>query len=262
MLELYHWEPNGSWLKPLIALYEKELPFRSRYVDVLALEQYQPGFLQAARETQIPLEGEGPVLIDQGRQITESLFITEYLEDAYPARPLRPPEPLLQARILASGRFINEVLMPAVSTLGCRAYLVPALQGGARTALATHLERMPVAYIREGWRSALNNDYPAELLEDSRRKITLAVTRLEEALGGGPWLVGASFTLADVDAFAICNSLPGLTPDLVNAAATPRLWHWLKRIRSRPAVGRALACGRGGHPEQAFAPGPEHSRWG
>jgi GST-like protein len=262
MLELYHWEPNGSWLKPLIALHEKGLEFRSRYVDVLSLEQHRPGFLAPARETLLPLEGEGPILVHDDRQISESLFIMEYLEDAFAQRSLRPAEPILQARILAWGRFINEVFMPAVSTLGCQAYLAPQLKAQASPALAQLVAQIPSNYLREGWQSALANFYPQELIEDSRRKVALGVRRLEQTLANTPWLVGASYTLADIDAFSICHSLPTLTPDLVSASVTPQLLQWLTRIRERPAVRLALATSRTGHPEQAFAPGPEHSRWG
>jgi glutathione S-transferase len=123
-------------------LHEKQLEFRSHYVDVLSLVQHRPDFLQAARETRLPLEGEGPILVHDGRQITESLFILEYLEDAFPQRSLRPAEPILQARILAWARFINEVFMPAVSTLGCRAYLAPQLKGQAA---ALGVRRWPAA---------------------------------------------------------------------------------------------------------------------
>jgi hypothetical protein len=42
----------------------------------------------------------------------------------------------------------------------------------------------------------------------------------------------------------------------------PRLIDWLNRIRNRPAGRTALGSGRTGKPEHAFAPGPEHSRWG
>ena len=262
MLELYHWEPNGSWLKPLMVLHEKNLAFRSRYVDVLSFEQYRTGFFEAARETQVPLEGEGPVLIHDGKQITESLFITEYLEDAFPDTPLRPAAPILHAGILAWGRFINEVLMPAASTLGCRAYLAPLLQGRDPAALAAVLDRIAPNYLREAWRSAFSNDYPEDLIEESKRKVALAARRVEDTLVRAQWLVGSAYTLADIDAFSICNSLPSLTPELVNASATPRLLQWLARIRERPAVHAALALSRTGKPDQAFAPGPEHSRWG
>src|SRR6185437_4082408 len=161
MLELYHWEPNGSYLKPLIALHEKGLPFASRYVDVLAFEQYQPGFLAGSRETGLNPEGEGPVLVHDGRQITESLFMIEYLEDAFPEKPLRPSDALSQARI-------------------------------------------PMKHLQEGWRLALTDGYCADLLQDSERKVKLSVQRIEDALAQSAWLVGSFYSLADIDAFAIC----------------------------------------------------------
>jgi glutathione S-transferase len=61
MLELYHWEPNGSALKTLVCLHEKQLDFVSHYVDLLAFEHYRPAFL--ARN---PL-GQVPVLVHDGK---------------------------------------------------------------------------------------------------------------------------------------------------------------------------------------------------
>ena len=262
MLELFHWEPNGSWLKPLIVLHEKGLPFRSRYVDVLAVEHLQPGFLSPSRETQLNPEGEGPVLLHDGRQITESLFMIEYLEDAFPEKSLRPAGPLGHAQILAWARFINEVFMPAVNTLGCHTYLAPQFKGRSTTSLEASLARIPMKFLQDGWKLALTDGYSAELIEDSRRKVGLGVQRFEDTLSRSEWLVGSAYSLADVDAFAICNCLTTLAPGIVNDATTPRLIAWLKRIRARPAVGAALGASRTGKPEQAFVPGPEHSRWG
>ena len=261
MLELVHWEPNGSWLKPLIALHEKGLDFRSRFIDVLSLEHYRPGLLQPSRETRLNLEGEGPILFHDGCQITESHFITEYLEEAFPENPLRPAEPIEQARILASARFINEVFMPAVNTLGCHVYLAPRLKG-RDAVLEPLVAQIPMQYLQEGWRRALTDSYSDELIEDSQRKVALGVRRFEEALSLSRWLMGSAYSLADIDAFAICNSLPGLTPALVNESTAPHVMEWLKRMRVRPAVRAALSVSRTGEPEKAFAPGPEHSRWG
>ncbi len=253
MLELYHWEPNGSALKALIALNEKALPFQSRYVDVPAL------FPGASRETQLNLEGEGPILVHDRKQITDSLFLIEYLEDAFPEKPLRPTDALGHSRILAWARFINEVFMPGASTLGCHKYLAPTLKGRD---LEPILARIPMKFLADAWRLALTDGYSSDLLEDSKRKVTPSVRRIEEALTNSQWLVGPIYSLADIDAFAICNSLPTLTPDVVNTASTPRLMDWLNRIRLRPAVRAALGTSRTGKPEEAFAPGPEHSRWG
>jgi hypothetical protein len=186
--------------------------------------------------------------------------------------------------------------MPAANTLGCHEYLVPSLQdrltardgGNVGLAIApgiasisavpgghnawsncqrtsefeSRLGRIPMQFLKDGWRVAITNGYSSEQLEDSRRKVALAARRIEEALSQSEWLVGSTYSLADIDAFAICNSLPVLTPELVSVQVTPCLIAWLERIRARPAVCAALSMSRTGQPERAFAPGPEHSRWG
>jgi glutathione S-transferase len=89
------------------------------------------------------------------------------------------------------------------------------------------------------------------------------VERIDKALeAGATWLVENTYTLADIDAFALANSLPKLLPDVANAQKAPRFMAWLERMRARPAVKKALALSKTGRPEEAFAPGPEHARWG
>jgi glutathione S-transferase len=117
-------------------------------------------------------------------------------------------------------------------------------------------------HLQEGWRLAFTDGYSADLLQDSERKVKLGVQRIEEALTQSAWLVGSSYSLADIDAFAISNALTTLAPGIVNKSAAPRTLDWLDRIRARPAVRAALSTSRTGKPERAFAPGPEHSRWG
>jgi glutathione S-transferase len=258
MLELYHWAPNGPWLKPLIVLAEKDIACTLRQIDVLAFEQYGPAMPAPSLERRLNLEGEGPLLVHDGRQMTESFFMSEYLDTAFDGVALRPSEPVAFNRMLAWARFINEVFMPAVNTLGCRQYLAPALAG--KTPPLETIERIPLSFVREGWMRAYSGNYPEEMLAESRRKIALALNRVEAALAEGPWLLGERYSLTDIDAFAICRPVPLLTPDLV--AGHPRCSDWMARMEQRPAVRKGVRVGGWEHPEQAFAPGPEHARWG
>ncbi len=258
MLELYHWAPNGPWLKPLIVLAEKEIACTLRPIDVLSFEQYGPALPVPALETRLNLEGEGPVLIHDGRQITESFFMCEYLDAAFAGPTLRPSHPVTFNRMLAWARFINEVFMPGANTLGCRQFLAPALAG--RNPPDEVLERIALSFVREGWMRAYRGDYPEALVAESRRKVGIAVNRIEATLGDGPWLLGKEYSLTDIDAYAICRSLPLLAPDLVEGH--PRWAAWMGRMQERPAVRKALAVGNWKQPETAFAPGPEHARWG
>lgn len=262
MLELHHWEPNTFSLKPLIALNEKGLEFTSRYVDFLAFEQYGLPGLKDVMEVQHNPEGEGPILVHRGTAMTESFFINLYLDEAFPEVPLRPADAAGRWRVLVWARFVGEVLAPAVSTLGCHKYLAPALKSRDRKAADAALARMPTQEQRDGWTAALNDAYSHEVIEDSRRKLTLSVKKVEDALAANGSLAGKTYSLADIDAFALLHPAEGLAPDILNVTAAPRTMAWLERIRSRPAVRAALAASKTGKPEECFTPGPEHSRWG
>jgi glutathione S-transferase len=258
MLELYHWAPNGPWLKPLIVLAEKGIACTLHPIDVLSFEQYGPAMPSPSLETRLNLEGEGPVLVHDGRQITESFFMCEYLDAAFGGVALRPSQPVTFNRMLAWARFINEVFMPGANTLGCKQFLAPALAG--RKPPSEIIERIALSFVREGWMRAYSGDYPETLVAESLRKVGITVKRIEGALADGPWLLGDDYSLSDIDAYAICRSLPLLTPHLV--AGHPRWADWMARMQERPAVRAALGIGNWQRPETAFAPGPEHARWG
>jgi glutathione S-transferase len=157
-------------------------------------------------------------------------------------------------------RFINEVLEPAVSTLGAYRYLAAALSGQNRRDIENRIGELPTREQRDAWTAALNANYSADLIEDSRRKIDRGVKKIEAALADADWLAGRDYSLADIDAYAILSPVRDLAPDLLNEAWRTRAW--LRRMDERPAVQTALTTSRTGKPREAFTPGPEHSRWG
>jgi glutathione S-transferase len=261
MLELYHWEPNTLSLKPLIVLHEKGLGFTSRYVDLLSLPGTAlPAEIASTMEVTHNPEGHGPILVDRGTPMTESFFISLYLDEAYPQKPLRAADAANRWRVLMWARFVNEVLEPAVSTLGAKKYLVPALRKRERRDVEKAIARMPTREQREGWTTALDDSYADELLADSRRKLGLGVRKVEDTLAHGDWLAGPDYSLADIDAYALIAPARDLAPELL--ADVPRTGAWLSRIDARSAVAAALGASRTGKPHEAYAPGPEHSRWG
>ena len=254
MLELYHWEPTLESAKVMICLQEKGVAFTSRYVDVLALEQYAGDFLA------INPAGQVPVLVHDGNVLTDSALINEYLEEAFPDTPLAPHDARGWYETLCWGKYVEYNLDTSVSTLGWQQVMPRVMQQRDQAALRAAVEQIPVPERRAAWLAALEYAYPEEQLENSRRKIGLAVQRLEETLGESGWLLGDSYSIIDIDAYALMRTLPQLTPELVNVTATPRCMDWLGRIGERPAVQKALAMGRAQQP--LYAPGPEHSRWG
>jgi glutathione S-transferase len=258
MLELYHWEPNGFFLKPLIALEEKGAAFRSHWFDPTRFEQFAAGFPSNV-ESRLMLEREGPLLVADGTVISSTFFMLEYIAETVPGPALMPEAAFDRYRARAWGQLLGLTLGSAVSALGCARYLAPELARRGGSALRAQLERIEPLERRAAWSAVLDAtaDVPA-----LRQRASLPVARLETALGKEPWLAGAGYSIADIDAYALVDPLRDLAPEVVNASATPRIADWLARIAGRPAVRAARARSRSGHPEHAYVPGVEAARWG
>lgn len=235
-LKLYHAEPYANSLKVLIPLKEKGLEFESVYVDLHKFEQHEPWFVA------INPEGQVPVLDHDGVIITHTTVINEYLEDAFPDTPaLRPPDPLGKARMRYWNKFVDEHVMNYVSMWGWHrmvGVITRGIEGGEFERL---MERIPLYEQREKWRTARSGFSDADLA-NATRKIEVAVDKVEAHLAGTPWLVGDSFTLADVNFYAMCGvSLQRMFPEIGNQERCPRLLDWVARVEARPGVQAARA---------------------
>jgi glutathione S-transferase len=261
MLTLYHSEPNTFSLKALIALNEKSIEFNSVYQDWTRFEQFSSGPKPNLESANNP-ENEGPLLDHDGKVISESFFMLEYLEDAFPNNPpkLLPGDPEGNWRVRMWGRLLGESTAPAITTLGCHKYLAPVLKERRLNSKDPILEKMATQERKVAWAQALDDSYTEEVLEDSRRKLKFAVSRLEEQLGKTPWLAGSNYSISDIEAFSLLMSAPKLVSDAFQGA--PKLTALMAKVKERPAVKKALAMSKTGKPDEAFAPGPEHARWG
>lgn len=249
MIEFYHWEPTSNSGEVLICLKEKGLDFAGHYVDVLAGEQFSPEFLELNRYGQVP------VLVHDGKVLTETGFILQYLDATFPDAPLTPASAEDRYWVGVWIKYVNEYMAPAAWKLGAEAIAARAGAG-----LKASLARAPLER-QQAWRKALDG-FDSVDREIARGLLPVRLERMEAALGQTPWLAGEDYSLADIVVFPTASALPHVAPDLVNAKATPRVLEWLERMRARPAVQAALAMARTERPEQAFAPGPEGSRWG
>lgn len=261
MLELYHSEPNTFFLKPLVALHEKQAGFESRWFDADKLEQFTTPFTDDV-EAGLHLEREGPLLRHDGTVISNSFFMLEYIADALPGTPLLPESAYDQYRARAAGQFLGAQLGSLVPILGCMRYTAPRLAAMDRAALDAKLAAVVPQERRLGWQALLDGTYTPQILTTARERLKSPVSRLESQLASDAWLAGPRYSIADIDAFAMLRVIPDLAPEVVNESATPRVCEYLARIAARPAVRAALAQSRSGKPEQHFVPGVEPSRWG
>ena len=257
MLELHHWEPNVHFLKPLIALEEKQVEFVSRWFDPLRFEQFRAGFPHNI-ESELNLEREGPVLVHDGAIISSSFFMLEYISEALPGPALLPEDSYARYLARAWSQFLAISLGPVLSALGCARHLAPLLRERDPAQLQAEMAQLEPLERRALWQAVVEESD----LESLRQQLGSSVKRVEAGLKGATWLTGVTYSIADIDAFAMLHPLPDLAPELVNERATPQIVKFLHRMRDRAAVRAALAKSRSGSPRSAFVPGAEASRWG
>ena len=165
----------------------------------------------AAHRARNPL-GALPVLeLDDGRFLTESLAIIEYLEERHPEPPLLGCDPFERARVRELERIAELRVL------------------------------WPVAYIVHATRSPLGLPAAPEVAAFFRQRLPAALGVLESALADGrPFLAGDRVTIADCTLAAALQFGRFGDLDLDLALDHPHLSAWDSRYRERPAAQAVL----------------------
>lgn len=235
MLKLYSFGPAANSLKPLLALYEKGLPFEGHRLNPANFEHHSEWFKA------INPRGQVPALVDGDHVITESTVICEYLEDEYPTEvALRPADSFGKAEMRVWTKWVDEYFCWCVSTIGWHRYVGNMVKSLSDAEFEEKVAAIPVAEQQVKWRRA-REGFPQDMLDDEMRKIAVSVRRLDDHLANNEWLAGGMYTLADICNFAIANGMQFGFPEFVNAAETPHLLRWIEQINARPAVKKMMA---------------------
>jgi glutathione S-transferase len=235
MLTLYCFGPGANSLKPLLALYEKGLPFVRKQLNPAIFEHHEDWFKKINPNAQVP------ALDHDGKVITESTVICEYLEDVFPDSPrLRPTDPYHRAQMRIWTKWVDEYFCWCVSTIGWERMVSRMARQYTEEEFEGYVRRIPLYEQQVKWRRA-RNGFPKELLDEEMRKIAYSVKKLEARLAESPWLAGPDYTLADICNFAIANGMERGFSDLVNEKDAPRLSDWIHRINGRPAARKMFA---------------------
>jgi len=248
-MTVYHGEPNGPSLTVLAALFEKGLDAELIHIDLAKGQRHNlPFALQP--EVAMSVEGEGPVVVVDGEAMTDSVFIACYFDELSADNALRPSEPYARWEMMSWCRQLIERTAPAAAFVGCSAY--------APSCDPTTLARIGSLDLRARWQDTAAR-VADETLADCKVKIAQAVAKIEARLEASAWLMGC-FSVADLESYAWLAGMVELVPSAF--ADRPRTADWMRRVRARPAVERALSLAQGPAPAHAWAPGPEINRWG
>jgi glutathione S-transferase/GST-like protein len=222
----------------MLALAEKGVEYQSHYLDLLRFDQHQPEYLE------VNPDGTIPALVHDGRVLTESTPMMEYIDEQFDGPPLRPADPVERWRMRWWMRFFDSYFAPSLSMIGWSVFVGPAARQRDPQELRAAIDRIPLESRRVAWRKALFNEFTAAELAESRRRVAFAVGVLERHLTGHTWIAGETYSLGDINGFNLGYALPLSQPERCNDERTPRIMEWLRRIYERPAAKQTWAKGR------------------
>jgi maleylacetoacetate isomerase len=164
-LVLYHYWRSSSSFRVRFGLAMKRLAYESRTVDLLSNEQSAPEHLLRS-----PM-GRVPCLVIDGRPLTESIAILEYLEEIAPEPALLPADPWDRARVREVAQMINSGIQPLHNS-------------GVLARVSSDVE------TQRAW--------AAEWIGRGLHALERALESIAKERGQGRYAVGDSLTLADI----------------------------------------------------------------
>ena len=232
MLELYHSINSVCAQKVRIALAEKELPYKE-HLMTLGGDQFDPAYMKLNPNAVVP------TLLHDRQPIIESSVILYYLEEAFPERPLMPVAPFARAKARLFNKLIDEYVHNSCTILTFATAFRPGLlkltpeEREAGFAKAPSKQRS--AYKRDVVAHGLDSRFVKEAVEHHEKLLTW----IDDAMKDDPYLVGNTYSLADVAVIPYILRL-----ELLQLS---RMWDkrpgvaaWWERVRQRPSTDTAI----------------------
>lgn len=201
-LTLHHHPLSSHCHKVLIALYELDIPFEGRFLNLGDAEE-------RARFLALWPTGKMPLLEDDGLVVPETTIIIEHLvlHHALGAQTLIPVDPRAALEVRLMERLLDLYVM------------------------------MPMqAIVADRLRAKADRD--ALAVAQARATLAIAYGLLEQRLAGREWMAGDAFSMADCTAAPALFYATTLVP---LADTQPRLAGYFERVVARPSVARVLA---------------------
>ncbi len=236
MLELYKAGNSICTQKVLITLAEKGLSFTTRDIDLFRGEQYSPEYLA------INPKGVVPALIHDGKPITESTLICEYLDDSFPAPGLIPTSPYERTQMRKWSKAVDEGLFAATRELSFSAMFRERMRGMSDTQLEARFTNVGDPDKRARFMSTYELGVESPYVFQAIANYEIAFRDMEKALSNNPsgWLVGSAMSLADINMMPFVARLAYLQLLDVWTGSRPHCRSWWTRVQDLPSFRTAV----------------------
>jgi glutathione S-transferase len=203
MLKLYYARGTCA-LASHIALEEAGADYAVKRIDFVKEEQRKPDYLA------INPKGRVPALVTDGGVLTETPAILAFIAQSFPKAHLAPiDDPFAFARLQAFNSYL------------------------CSTVHVAHAHRV------RGYRWVDDDAAVAAMKRKVAQNMGECFALIEARMFEGPYVMGATYTIADAYLFTLAQWLEG---DGVDLAHLPKIADHRQRVTDRPAVQKVLAA--------------------
>jgi glutathione S-transferase len=235
MLKLFTAHNSICTQKVFLTLIEKDLPWTSEYIDLFNNEQYRPEYLK------LNPKGVVPTLIHEDHAIIESTLICEYLDQMFPEPPLVPVSAYERSQMRRWSKHIDEGVFEATREISFSAMFRDKMKAMTQEQRDGRFRNIGDPGRRARMISTYEQGCDSPFVEQGIFAFEKLFQEMEDELvRGQDWLVGSTFSLADINVIPFAARLDYLNLFDVWTANRPRAQAWWERARSRPSFSSAI----------------------
>ncbi len=231
MIELYQSFQSTCSGKVRLVMEEKGIPYTERDVNLATGEQFDPDYMKLNPKAVVP------TIVHDGRVLTESSLIMEYLDETFDGPSLTPDDPYKQWRMRMFNKLLDEEVHAYIN-LVTYAVVGRHTRSANRTPeeIEEHFRKMPDQAKAERQRQVHEKGVHSEPFRAAIKGMDKLLAEIEGGLEefGGPWILGGEYSIADAAVTTYVLRLDVCGFEDMWAGRRPLVAEWWRRIRERP----------------------------
>ena len=183
-----------------------------------------------------------PTLVHDGKPVIESTLICEYLDETFPQPPLVPTDPWQRSRMRIWSKLVDEGLFEGVTEISFSAMFRERMRSMPEELRQRRFQNIGDPRRRDRFKSTYELGARSPFVLHAIAAYDRAFGLLEDTLAeGGPWIVGARATLADINLMPFAARLDYLGLIDLWTEGRPRVSEWWAMAREWPSFKRGLS---------------------
>jgi glutathione S-transferase len=234
MIELYTHPMSPCAQKVRIVLAEKSLPWKAHTVNLSEKENLKPEYLELN-----PL-GVVPTLVHMGKPVIESSIICEYLNEQFPEINLSSDDAYLRSQMRFWMKHVDTKLHPACGALQWPLIMRPGMMCKPEEERNRLLAQIPEKPRRERQKRLVEMGLEAPDVVDAVKTYRSTILQMETVLKTQKWIVGNTFSLADICLAPYFQTLDQFDWNLMYEGC-PEVKAWFQRCQARSSYQGAVS---------------------